>query len=349
MTEEIQTRSGETLISCRSVWKLYGNAAEEIAAKYGQNINDDIIVENGLIPAARDVSLDVRKGEIFVIMGLSGSGKSTILRCMTGLIEPTMGQLTVSGTDLGTASRQDLIALRRNVMGMVFQDFALLPHLTVLDNVAFPLKVQGKSKAERHAAARKMVSLVGLEGREAYLPHELSGGQQQRVGIARSLTTEPEIWFLDEPFSALDPLIRAEMQDEFLRLQNLLHKSIVFVTHDFDEAIRLADRIAIMADGKVVQIGTPEELITNPADDYVAKFTEKVPRSKVVTVQTVMGPVRPDLCGPPVKADTLVADVAEQALSGPETLPVADANGEVIGALDRAAVTAVLLNRSVRV
>ncbi|WP_259400252.1 glycine betaine/L-proline ABC transporter ATP-binding protein [Roseovarius sp. SCSIO 43702] len=348
MTQDNTIPAGEVLISCKSVWKLYGANADDIVARHGEAISDEIIAAHGLIPAARDVSFDVRKGEIFVIMGLSGSGKSTILRCMTGLIEPTMGQLMVSGTDLGTASRQDLIEIRRKVMGMVFQDFALLPHLTVLDNVAFPLKVQGKSRAERHAKAREMVALVGLEGRESYLPHELSGGQQQRVGIARSLTTEPEIWFLDEPFSALDPLIRAEMQDEFLRLQNLLHKSIVFVTHDFDEAIRLADRIAIMADGRVVQIGTPEELITNPADDYVAKFTEKVPRSKVVTVRSVMGPVRPGLSGPPVEAAALVGDVAEQALAAPHALPVADAGGAVIGALDRGAVTAVLLNRSER-
>ncbi|WP_281966455.1 quaternary amine ABC transporter ATP-binding protein [Roseovarius nanhaiticus] len=346
MTEDKEMPSGEALISCRSVWKLYGAKAGEIVKKYGQNINDDIINKNGLIPAARDVSFDVRKGEIFVIMGLSGSGKSTILRCMTGLIEPTMGQLTVSGKDLGTASRQDLIGMRRKVMGMVFQDFALLPHLTVLDNVAFPLKVQGKSRAERHAKAREMVELVGLEGREAYLPHELSGGQQQRVGIARSLTTEPEIWFLDEPFPALDPLIRAEMQDEFLRLQNLLQKSIVFVTHDFDEAIRLADRIAIMAGGRVVQIGTPEELITNPADDYVAKFTEKVPRSKVVSVRTVMGPVRAGLTGGPVAAGALVGDVAQQVMAGADALPVADPDGRIIGAIDRASVTAVLLNQS---
>lgn len=346
MTEDKKMPPGEALVSYRSVWKLYGAKAGEIAKKHGQNINDDIIAESGLIPAARDVTFDVLKGEIFVIMGLSGSGKSTILRCMTGLIEPTMGQLAVSGTDLGSASQQDLIGIRRKVMGMVFQDFALLPHLTVLDNVAFPLKVQGKSRTERHAKAREMVELVGLKGREAYLPHELSGGQQQRVGIARSLTTEPEIWFLDEPFSALDPLIRAEMQDEFLRLQNLLQKSIVFVTHDFDEAIRLADRVAIMASGRVVQIGTPEELITNPADDYVAQFTQKVPRSKVVTVRTVMGPVRPGLSGGPVTAGALVGDVAQQVMAGADALPVVDTDNRIIGALDRAAVTAVLLNQS---
>jgi glycine betaine/proline transport system ATP-binding protein len=337
----------DVLISCRSVWKLYGPNADRIAAKHGPGISDEIIATAGLIPAARDVSFDVRKGEIFVIMGLSGSGKSTMLRCMTGLIEPTMGQLLVSGTDLKTATPQELIDIRRHVMGMVFQDFALLPHLTVLDNVSFPLKTQGKSKAERHAKAREMVELVGLEGRETYLPHELSGGQQQRVGIARSLTTDPEIWFLDEPFSALDPLIRVEMQNEFLRLQGLLHKSIVFVTHDFDEAIRLADRIAIMEGGRVAQIGTPEELITNPADAYVAKFTEKVPRSKVVTVRTAMSVVQPNLTGATISADALVGDVAEQVMASDAPVPVADVGGVVIGALDRSAVTAVLLNRGV--
>ncbi len=347
MFDLAKTPEDDVLISCRSVWKLYGANAEKLAAKHGGDITDEIIAEHGLIPAARDVSFDVREGEIFVIMGLSGSGKSTMLRCMTGLIEPTMGQLRVCGTDLKTTTPQELIDIRRNIMGMVFQDFALLPHLTVLDNVAFPLKVQGLSKTERHAKAREMVELVGLGGRETYLPHELSGGQQQRVGIARSLTTDPKIWFLDEPFSALDPLIRVEMQNEFLRLQNLLHKSIVFVTHDFDEAIRLADRIAIMEGGRVVQIGTPEELITNPADEYVAKFTEKVPRSKVVTVRNAMGAVRAGLSADAISADLLVGDVAEQVMASATALPVADVSGEIVGALDRKAVTAVLLNRSV--
>lgn len=338
--------SDNVLITCRSVWKLFGAAAERVAARHGQSITDDILAAEGLIPAVRDVSFDVRKGEIFMIMGLSGSGKSTMLRCMTGLTQPTLGQLLVSGTDLKTVTAKELIDIRRNVMGMVFQDFALLPHLTVLDNVAFPLKIQGKSKAKRHAKAREMVELVGLEGRETFLPHELSGGQQQRVGIARSLTTEPEIWFLDEPFSALDPLIRAEMQSEFLRLQNLLHKSIVFVTHDFDEAIRLADRIAIMEAGRVVQIGTPEELITNPANDYVAKFTEKVSRSKVVTVRSVMSAVQPSLTGATIPDGALVGDVAEQVLASDRPMPVTGKDGKVIGALGREAVTSVLLNRT---
>lgn len=319
-----------------------------MAARHGAELSDEIIAAEGLIPAARNVSFDVHRGEIFVIMGLSGSGKSTMLRCMTGLSAPTMGQLRVRGTDLKTASAQELIEIRRHVMGMVFQDFALLPHLSVLDNVAFPLKVQGLSKADRHAKAREMVELVGLAGREAYLPSELSGGQQQRVGIARSLTTGPEIWFLDEPFSALDPLIRVEMQNEFLRLQSLLHKSIVFVTHDFDEAIRLADRIAIMEGGRVVQIGTPEELITRPADDYVAKFTQKVPRAKVVRVRSAMSSVQPGLGGAPVAADALVGEVAEAVMAAERALPVAEADGTIIGAIDRLAVTAVLLNRGRR-
>ncbi len=345
MHDSPNASSDDVLISCRSVWKLYGPEADRIATKHGFGITDEIIATAGLIPAARDVTFDVHRGENFVIMGLSGSGKSTILRCMTGLIEPTMGQLLVSGTDLKMATTEELVNIRRHVMGMVFQDFALLPHLTVLDNVAFPLKVQGKSKSERYAKAREMVELVGLEGRESYLPHELSGGQQQRVGIARSLTTGPEIWFLDEPFSALDPLIRVEMQEEFLRLQSLLHKSIVFVTHDFDEAIRLADRIAIMEGGRVVQIGTPEELITNPADAYVAKFTEKVPRSRVVTVRTAMGAVQHNLIGAAITPDALVGDVAEQVMASDSPLPVVDAGGVMIGALDRSAVTAILLNR----
>ena len=193
-------------------------------------------------------------------MGLSGSGKSTLVRCLARLIEPTAGEVMFAGRDLLGASPHELIELRRHKMGMVFQHFALLPHLTVLDNVAFPLEIQGVARKEREARAREMTTLVGLKGREHNLPHELSGGQQQRVGIARSLAIDPDIWFLDEPFSALDPLIRREMQNEFLRLQSVLQKTIVFITHDFDEAIRLADRIAIMQDGRIVQIGTPEEL-----------------------------------------------------------------------------------------
>ena len=220
----------------------------------------------------RDASLEVRKGEIFVIMGLSGSGKSTLVRCLSRLIEATAGQVLFDGTDLLRAGRREMIDIRRHKMGMVFQHFALLPHLSVLQNVAFPLRVQGVPASEREERARRSIELVGLRGREDYFPRELSGGQQQRVGIARSLVVEPEVWFLDEPFSALDPLIRREMQDEFLRLQTMLHKTIVFITHDVEEAIRLADHIAIMKDGEIIQIATAETLVTSPATELCGRI-----------------------------------------------------------------------------
>lgn len=346
MSSQTASPPGEILIRCRAVWKLYGANADTVAAKHGEEITDEVLASSGVITAARDVTFDVYRGEIFVIMGLSGSGKSTMLRCMTGLAEATLGTLEVAGTDLRTATPKQLIDIRRHTMGMVFQDFALLPHLTVVDNIAFPLKVQGLSKGECQAKALEMIELVGLSGRENYWPHELSGGQQQRVGIARSLTTEPEIWFLDEPFSALDPLIRMEMQNEFLRLQSMLHKSIVFVTHDFDEAIRLADRIAIMEGGRVVQIGTPEELITNPADEYVAKFTQKVPRSKVVRLKTIMGAVDPTLTANPLDGDRLVGEIAEHVFACADPVPVHDGNGSIVGSVDSAKVAAVLLNKA---
>ncbi|WP_423911070.1 quaternary amine ABC transporter ATP-binding protein [Candidatus Spongiihabitans sp.] len=238
--------------------------------------------------AACNVSFDVHTGEIFVIMGLSGSGKSTIVRCLSRLIEPTAGEVLMDGEDLLKLSNDQLIEFRRHKMGMVFQNFGLLPHLTVLENICFPLKVQGVDLQKRVARAREVIQLVGLTGREDSFPRQLSGGQQQRVGIARSLAVEPAIWFLDEPFSALDPLIRRQMQNEFLRLQKLLHKTIVFITHDFLEALRLADRIAIMKDGQVVQIGAPAQLVLNPADDYVAEFTKDVPRVRIITAGEIV-------------------------------------------------------------
>ncbi|MEY8798810.1 glycine betaine/L-proline ABC transporter ATP-binding protein [Leisingera sp. XS_AS12] len=345
MPQKTLTTNREILIQCNSVWKLYGINAGAIAAKHHHEITSELLRRKGVISAARDVTFNIYKGEVFVIMGLSGSGKSTMLRCMTGLSTPTLGSLKVSGIDLKTASPKTLNDIRRHTMGMVFQSFALLPHLTVLENIAFPLRVQGVPKAERLAQARKMMELVGLSGRETHWPHELSGGQQQRVGIARSLTTDPEVWFLDEPFSALDPLIRLEMQNEFLRLQSMLHKSIVFVTHDFDEAVRLADRIAIMEGGRVVQIGTPEELITNPANDYVAEFTGKIPRSKVVKVRTIMGAAASGLQGRPIDESSLVADIAEQVLTAGAPVPVQNKDGQIVGALDARKVAAVLLNK----
>ena len=269
--------------ACRSVWKIFGDGAAQFLVRTDQAPTAADLAGAGLIGAVRDVTLEIGSGEIFVIMGLSGSGKSTLVRCMSRLIEPTAGEITFEERDLLKFSQREMIALRRHKMGMVFQHFALLPHLTVLGNVAFPLEVQGVPRRTREKSALEVIELVGLAGRERYFPRQLSGGQQQRVGIARSLVVKPEIWLLDEPFSALDPLIRREMQDEFLRLQNMLNKTIVFITHDFDEAIRLADRIAIMKDGIIIQIGTPEELVIQPADDYVAEFTREVSRAKVLS------------------------------------------------------------------
>ena len=337
-------REGDVMVHCENVWKVFGTGAERIIAEHGASVSDETLARHELIAAVRDVSLSVHRGEIFVIMGLSGSGKSTLVRCMTGLIGLTLGRLLIDGTDLMNISTRDLVEVRRYKMGMVFQDFALLPHLTVLGNVVFPLKIQGVERSAREARAREMIELVGLSGRERYYPHELSGGQQQRVGIARSLTTEPEIWFLDEPFSALDPLIRHEMQDELQRLQGILRKTIVFITHDFDEAIKLADRIAIMNDGRVVQIGTPEGLVVSPANDYVAEFTQKIPRARVLTVRAVMSPAG-RASGEPIPDNTLVHEAAERVLAAEQPVPVSNARGEVVGSLDRDAVIRVLLEK----
>ncbi|HWA49994.1 MAG TPA: glycine betaine/L-proline ABC transporter ATP-binding protein, partial [Dongiaceae bacterium] len=274
-------------LSCKHVWKLFGENADSFLAGRSGEIDSAELAAAGLVGAVRDVTLDIAEGEIFIVMGLSGSGKSTLLRCLSRLIEPTAGQVVFEGRDLLKASEAEMIEIRRHKMGMVFQNFALLPHLNVLDNVAFPLAIQNVAKDKRLARAREVIELVGLKGREHSYPRELSGGQQQRVGIARSLAVGPELWFLDEPFSALDPLIRREMQAELQRLQTMLKKTIIFITHDFDEAIRLADRIAIMKDGAVIQIGTPEELVLNPATDYVAEFTRDVQRAKVMSVKSL--------------------------------------------------------------
>ena len=265
----------------------------------------------------------MREGEIFIVMGLSGSGKSTLVRCLSRLIEPTTGELTFDGKDLLKASEAELINIRRHKMGMVFQHFALLPHLTVLENVAFPLSIQGIGRTEREARAHQMIDLVSFNGREHHFPSELSGGQQQRVGIARSLAMETEIWFLDEPFSALDPLIRREMQTELIRLQNVLKKTVVFITHDFDEAIRLADRIAIMKDGEIIQIGTPEDLVNNPATSYVAEFTADVNRAKVLSARALMEPATAKSGGlEKVAAKAKIASFAAESWIPPSPLPL---------------------------
>ena len=278
-------------MSCQGVWKVFGERPETLFSSDG-SVDLKVLEKGEYISAVRDASFDVHNNEIFVIMGLSGSGKSTLLRCMTRLVEPSAGVIQFESKDLMKASKKELIDLRRHKMGMVFQHFALLPNRTVLGNVGLPLEMHEMSKVQRQQRVLEVISLVGLEGRENYYPRELSGGQQQRVGIARSLAAEPDVWFLDEPFSALDPLIRREMQDEFMRLQNVLNKTIVFITHDFDEAIRLADRIAIMKDGAIIQIGTPEELVLHPATEYVEEFTQGIPRAKVLTAASLMSPLR---------------------------------------------------------
>ncbi|MGB6118327.1 MAG: betaine/proline/choline family ABC transporter ATP-binding protein [Mesorhizobium sp.] len=326
---------------CRDVWKLFGANAQAFLAANTEPDDAALAVAN-LVGAVRAVNLDVHEGECFVIMGLSGSGKSTLVRCLSRLIEPTAGEILFNGENLLAADEKRMIDIRRRQMGMVFQHFALLPHLSVIDNVAFPLSIQGMDRARREERARQMIELVGLKGREAFYPRQLSGGQQQRVGIARSLAVEPELWFLDEPFSALDPLIRREMQDEFLRLQSVLKKTIVFITHDFDEAIRLADRIAIMKDGRIEQIGTPEELVLAPATPYVAEFTRSVSRAKVVAVSSLMKPVKGLTPKVNVAARMKVADAAPM-FGADAALAVTDADGKIIGRIERADVADMMM------
>ena len=325
----------EAKISCKNIWKLYGEAPEKFLKNTNNNPTTEEIKKNNYIPAVRDASIDVNTGEILVIMGLSGSGKSTLLRCMSKLIEPTHGQVFFEGNDLLKASEKELIDIRRHKMGMVFQHFALLPHRTVLQNVAFPLEVQGQDVQKREERAKEVIKLVGLEGREKYYPRELSGGQQQRVGLARSLAVEPDVWFLDEPFSALDTLIRKEMQNEFLRLQSMLKKTIVFITHDFDEAIRLADRIAIMYEGLIVQVGTAEELITKPATNYVAEFTKDIPRSKLLNVSSIMDANNKNRFQETVKYNEKVEKIAAKVLKSENQLSVIDENDQIVGTISR--------------
>ncbi|MGB5871874.1 MAG: betaine/proline/choline family ABC transporter ATP-binding protein [Albidovulum sp.] len=328
----------EAKISCRNLWKIFGADPKEFFAREGQAPTDEAFAAGGYIGAVRDVSFDVYPGEILMIMGLSGSGKSTLIRAISRLNDPTAGEILLDGENFLQASDKELIELRRHKMGMVFQHFGLLPHRNVLQNVAFPLEVSGSARDVREERAREMLKLVGLEGREAYFPRELSGGQQQRVGIARSLAVGPDIWFLDEPFSALDPLIRREMQDEFLRLQKMLKKTIVFITHDFDEAVRLADRIGIMKDGRLVQLATPEEMVTHPADDYVREFTRNAPHDHIVSVRAIAQ--NGEANGEPVLASAKIAEVAARVLSSEVPVPVVDDSGRHIGIVTRNAMIA---------
>lgn len=283
------TSKTEFEISCYNIWKIFGPHPEHIKQTLDPNLSrDDILEQTGHVVAVKDVSFGVHKGETFVVMGLSGSGKSTLVRCISRLIEPTSGQVIIEREDLMAMDEKQLRGLRRRKISMVFQHFGLFPHRKIIDNVAYGLEIQGIDKTTRHARATEVLEMVSLNGWENHYPGELSGGMQQRVGIARALAVDPEILLFDEPFSALDPLIRREMQDELINLQKMMQKTIIFITHDFLEALKLGDDIAIMKDGEVVQIGTPQHVIMNPADDYVDEFTKDVPRSRVLTASSIM-------------------------------------------------------------
>ena len=339
--------SSDQVIKCESVYKIFGANAKRMLQNNSENVDAAAFQKAGCIVGVNDASFEVSKGEMLVVMGLSGSGKSTLLRCISRLTEATAGRIFIEGQDLLSLNNKELIELRRNKMGMVFQSFALLPHKTVLENIAFPLQIKGVSTNDSISKAMEMVRLVSLDGRENYFPRELSGGQQQRVGIARSLAVEPDIWFLDEPFSALDPLIRKEMQDEFLKLQSALSKTILFVTHDFDEALRLADRIAIMKDGIIEQLDTPANIVLNPATEYVRKFTEEVPREKVLKIESVMDQVDEgeEVADIKINKDAIIETVAEAVLNERKPISVVDENNNVVGTLHASHVINVLFGK----
>lgn len=278
-----------TKIEIKDLSILFGpeKAKAKKMVKQGKS-KQEILKETGCTIAVRNANLEIEEGEMFVIMGLSGSGKSTLVRCINRLNEPSMGEIWLSGRNITSLSDKELLQIRRKEMAMVFQHFGLLPHRTVLSNIAFGLELQGVPKEEREKKAYESIAVVGLKGYENQRVDELSGGMQQRVGLARALANDPEVLLMDEAFSALDPLIREQMQDELLDLQEKMKRTIVFITHDLDEAIKLGDRIAIMKDGEVVQVGTPEEILTDPANDYVTRFTESVDRGRVVTASSIM-------------------------------------------------------------
>ena len=333
-------------VSCRNVWKVYGPKAESIVGSPDAALSrQELLEKTGCVAAVRDISFDVAPGEVFVVMGLSGSGKSTLVRCITRLIEPTAGEVLIDGEDVLTADAEHLRAVRRNKVSMVFQHFGLLPHRRIVENVAFGLEVQDVDLDERLARASEVLETVGLGSWGDSYPDELSGGMQQRVGLARALATDPEIMLFDEPFSALDPLIRRDMQDEVIRLQKEVKKTMIFITHDLLEALKLGDRIAIMKDGHFVQIGTPEEVVAHPADDYVADFIRDVPRTHVLTVRSIMAPPAAGNGGPyggDVSVDTVVQDLIPVVAKSDATLRVMDGD-EVVGVVDRGAVMQALI------
>ena len=330
----------EVKLICKDVWKIFGSNPKRVLENHDRSKSRaEIQSETGHVVAVKDVSFEVKKGECFVVMGLSGSGKSTLVRCISRLIEPTGGQVVSDGQDVTKMDKKELRNLRRHKMAMVFQHFGLFPHRRVIDNISYGLEVRGVGKLERTEKAMEILNLVGLEGWDQMYPRELSGGMQQRVGLARAMAVDPEILIFDEPFSALDPLIRREMQDELLELQSKLQKTLIFITHDFLEAIKMGDKIAIMKDGQISQIGTPEEIVANPIDKYVRDFTEDVPRYKVLSAGKVMRttiqksiPKGFDPILDTAKIDSLIDICADTDIA----LPVTCSNsGEILGEIDR--------------
>jgi glycine betaine/proline transport system ATP-binding protein len=325
-------------VELQNIWKIFGpNPEYVLKTVQPTDTRREVRKETGHVIAVRDVSLNVAKGEIFVVMGLSGSGKSTLVRCLSRLIEPTAGRVLINETNVTEMSNIELRDLRRNTVSMVFQRFGLFPHRRVIDNVAYGLEVRGVELNERRKMAEEVLELVGLVNWGVCYPHELSGGMQQRVGLARALAVDPEIMLCDEPFSALDPLIRRDMQNELLKLQQALQKTIIFITHDFLEAIKLGDRIAIMKDGEIVQVGTSQEIVANPGNDYVREFTQDVPREKVLTAESIMHPVGPkqDFHDTPVATNMTLEALIPLLVGLDRSLPVSNSEGVIVGTVDQ--------------
>jgi glycine betaine/proline transport system ATP-binding protein len=333
-------RNGEPLLRAEGVWKLFGKNADKVIGTPDADLSRaELREKTGTVVAVRDISIDVWPGEVFVVMGLSGSGKSTLVRTLIRLIEPTAGQVRICDQDVIASDAAALRDLRRHKVSMVFQHFGLLAHRTVIDNVAFGLEIQGVSKHERLAKASEILELVGLHDVATSFPAQLSGGMQQRVGLARAFAVDPELMLYDEPFSALDPLIRRDMQDEVIRLQAETGKTMLFITHDLPEALRLGDRIAIMRDGGIVQLGTPEELVGSPADDYVENFIRDIPRTHVLTLRWIMRDPAPGEAtdGPELPVTTTLKDAVPVVASTDQPVRAVK-DGKVVGVVDRVSV-----------
>jgi glycine betaine/proline transport system ATP-binding protein len=329
--------NGDPVVRAEGVWKVFGPREDRIIGTPDAELSrSELREKTDCVVAVRDVSLDIHPGEVFVVMGLSGSGKSTLVRTLIRLIEPSAGKISITGHDVMAADASELRELRRHSVSMVFQHFGLLAHRRVLENAAFGLEIQGVGKAERLARANEMLRLVGLEDAANQFPDQLSGGMQQRVGLARAFAVDPKLMLYDEPFSALDPLIRRDMQDEVIRLQAETGKTMLFITHDLPEALRLGDRIAIMRDGAIVQLGTPEELVGSPADDYVENFVRDIPRTNVLTLRWIMRDARPgeEREGPELDVRTTVKDAVPVVAATDGTVRAVE-NGRVVGVVDR--------------